>query len=134
MQLEDTKDKLYIYDLDKELAELESDEENPIFIPDIEKHLIKIPKHVLMSTGRELERTADNQLVLYGVPTSLSVPEDKDSVRKAIIEARQRAEQKKSDQQQTNHYDLTASDADATMGTDTDSAGDDMDCEPMEIE
>lgn len=141
MQLEDTKDKVYIYDLDKELADIESDEENPIFLPDIEKHLTKIPKHVLMSTGRELERTANNQLVLYGVPTSLSVPEDKDSVRKAIIEARHRAEkqpasQREPDQstklisQRTGNNDLTVDDVDSIM----DMAGDDMEVEPMEVE
>lgn len=137
MQLEDTKDKVYIYDLDKELAELESDEENPIFIPDIEKHLTKIPKHVLMSTGRELETTADNQLVLYSVPASLSVPEEKDSVRKAIIEARQRAEKKpvKPISQQTPSNDLTNNEIDdAAMSTDADIPIDDMEVEPMDIE
>ncbi|KAK8207882.1 hypothetical protein M8818_004135 [Zalaria obscura] len=34
------------------------------------------------------------QLVLYTVPKSLSVPEERDSVRKAIIEARHRAMKK----------------------------------------
>ncbi|KAF2146977.1 uncharacterized protein K452DRAFT_337319 [Aplosporella prunicola CBS 121167] len=89
MQLEDTKDKIYIYDLDKELAEIESDEDKPVFLPDIEKHLARIPKHLLV--GQDLQQTRDNQLVLYKVPSSLTVPEDKDSVRKAIIEARARA-------------------------------------------
>jgi len=89
MLLEDTKDKIYIHDLDSELAELESDEENPVFIPDIEKHLNRIPKQVLVS--QEPRSLANNQLVLYGVPTSLTVPEEHDNVRKAIIEARERA-------------------------------------------
>jgi len=35
--------------------------------------------------------TPEGQLVLYGVPNSLSVPEEKDVVRKAIIETRARA-------------------------------------------
>ncbi|KAK0654401.1 hypothetical protein DIS24_g5173 [Lasiodiplodia hormozganensis] len=143
MQLEDTKDKVYIYDLDEELAELESDEETPIFLPDIEKHLTKIPKHVLVSNGKELERTADNQLVLYGVPASLSVPEDKDSVRKAIIEARHRAEQKSTSLHESNgstdvllqqpgKHDLAG--ADDVMATDVNGLTDDMEVEPMEIE
>ena len=34
---------------------------------------------------------AGMQVVLYSDPKSLTVPEDKDSVRKAIIESRQRA-------------------------------------------
>ena len=92
MRLEDTKDKIYIYDLDSELAELESDEENPIFIPDIEKHLSKIPKEVLLD--REPHSTANTQLVLYGVPSSLTVSPEHDSVRKIIMESRQRAREK----------------------------------------
>lgn len=143
MQLEDTKDKVYIYDLDEELAELESDEETPIFLPDIEKHLTKIPKHVLVSNGKELERTAENQLVLYGVPASLSVPEDKDSVRKAIIEARHRAEQKSTSLHESNGStdvllqhpgnNYLAGGADDVMATDVNGT-DDMEVEPMEIE
>ncbi|KAI9687265.1 MAG: hypothetical protein M1822_002308 [Bathelium mastoideum] len=92
MQVEDTKDKVYIYDLDAELAESEPDEEHLVFIPDIERHFAKVPKHVL--TGQDEEANKDNQLILYQVPTALSVPENKDSVRKAILEARSRAQQK----------------------------------------
>jgi hypothetical protein len=88
MQVEDTKHKVYIYDLDKELAESESDEERPIFIPDIEKHLNKIPKHILI--GDDARALANMQMVLYNVPSSLTVPQEKDSVRRAIIESRQR--------------------------------------------
>ena len=39
---------------------------------------------------------ASKQLVLYRVPSSISVPEEQDSVRKAIIEARARLREKKS--------------------------------------
>lgn len=91
MQVEDTKDKVYIYDLDKELAEVESDEDRPVFIPDIEKHVMKLPKSVLL--GDDVKAAANKQMILYRVPTSLSVPEDKDSVRKAIIESRRRAQE-----------------------------------------
>jgi hypothetical protein len=92
MDLEDTKYKTYIHDLDAELEEaaVESDEERPIFMPDIEKHIMKLPKHVMQSMLDE-KAMQNQQLVLYGAPTSLSIPEDKDSVRRAIIEARQRA-------------------------------------------
>lgn len=88
MQIEETPHRVYIHDLAAELSDIESDEENPIFLSDIEKHLAKIPKHVLM--GPEPKATKDNQLVLYNVPSSLSVPEEKDNVRKAIVEARAR--------------------------------------------
>jgi hypothetical protein len=90
MELEDTKHKVYIYDLDKELEGCESDTEGkPIFIPDIEKHLNKLPKVVLI--GDDARNAAKNmQMVLYSVPSSLTVSEDKDNVRKAIIESRRR--------------------------------------------
>ncbi|KAJ9648604.1 hypothetical protein H2199_001459 [Coniosporium tulheliwenetii] len=91
MQVEDTKDKIYIYDLDKELAELESDDEAPIFLRDVDKQLYQIPKHVLAGPPQEPRNT---ELVLYKVPESLSVPREQDSVRKAIIEARARARER----------------------------------------
>jgi hypothetical protein len=88
MLVEETPHRVYIHDLAAELSDIESDEENPIFLSDIEKHLAKIPKHILV--GPEPKATKDNQLVLYNVPSSLSVPEEKDNVRKAIVEARAR--------------------------------------------
>lgn len=88
MQVEDTPHRVYIADLDAELSDIESDEDNPIFLQDIEKHLAKIPKHVLV--GPEPQPTKDNQLIVYAVPSSLTVPEEQDSVRKAIVEARGR--------------------------------------------
>jgi hypothetical protein len=92
MEVEDTSDRVYIYDLDKELAESESDDERPIFIPDIEKHLLaRIPRHVLV--GNDAREAAKNmQMILYQAPTSLTVAPDKDNVRRAIIEARKRAQ------------------------------------------
>lgn len=92
MQVDDTKDRVYIHSLDDELADIESDDEKLTFLPDIEAHLNKIPKHIL--TGQKLDEKEGQELVLYTVPTSLSVPSDQDSVRKAILEARQRAQDK----------------------------------------
>jgi len=92
MQVEDTPNRIYIHDLAAELSDIESDEENPIFLADVEKHLSKIPKHVLM--GPEPKATRDNQLVLYNVPSSISVPQEEDNVRKAIVEARARMREK----------------------------------------
>lgn len=92
MQLDDTKDRVYIHDLEEELADIESDEEKLIFLPDIEKKLSRIPQHVL--TGSRPEVQEHQELVLYSVPSSLSVPAEKDTVRKAIVEARQRAREK----------------------------------------
>lgn len=92
MQVEDTPHRVYIHDLAAELSDIESDEDNPIFLSDIEKHLQKIPKHVLAAP--ELRPTKDNQLIIYNVPSSLTVPEEQDRVRKAIVEARARIRDK----------------------------------------
>ena len=89
MQVDNTRDRVYVHDLDAELVDNESDEEILIFLPDIEKSFTKIPQQVL--TGRQ----HDNQeLVLYSVPKSLTQNEGNDSVRKAIIESRHRAREK----------------------------------------
>ncbi|KAG5927908.1 hypothetical protein E4U42_001550 [Claviceps africana] len=95
MHLDDSKHKVYIYNLDDELAPESSDDEDGklVFLPNIEKHLRenRIPPHVLANRDGHL---AGMQLVLYTDPRSLSVPEHKDSVRKAILEARQRTREK----------------------------------------
>jgi anthranilate phosphoribosyltransferase len=88
MQVEDTPHRVYIADLAAELSDIESDSDTPIYLSDIEKHLSKIPRHVLL--GPPPKPTEHNQVVLYNVPTSLTVPEEQDNVRKAIVEARQR--------------------------------------------
>src|ERR1700710_1511530 len=94
MQVDDTKHKVYIYDLDAELSDSESDDGKLVFLPDIEKHLreSRIPPSILANSEGEL--AGNNQLVLYNIPSSLTVPEEQDSVRKAIIETRARARAK----------------------------------------
>lgn len=99
MQLDNTTDKVYIYNLDDELSDGDSssDEAKLIFLPDIEKRLrnTRIPPSVLANSEGELAgRNLHTDLILYTVPSSLSVPEDRDSVRKAIIETRARAREK----------------------------------------
>lgn len=90
MQLDDTKDRVYIHNLDDELADIESDEEKLIFLPDIEKKFNTIPRHILIGEKKD----SNQELVLYNLPPSLSVPVEQDNVRKAILEARQRAKEK----------------------------------------
>ncbi|KAJ4164352.1 hypothetical protein LMH87_006029 [Akanthomyces muscarius] len=90
MHIDDSKHKVYIYNIDEELAEdSEPDEAKLVFLPDIEKRLreTRIPPQILANSEGEL---AGMQLVLYSDPKSLSVPEAKDGVRKAIIETRRR--------------------------------------------
>jgi len=94
MLLDNTKYKVYIHNIDDELSsDSEAEEGKLVFLPDIEKHIrnmhVQIPRSLLPK-----EEGNDRQLVLYGVPSSLSVPEERDSVRKAIIETRARAREK----------------------------------------
>jgi len=97
MHLDDSKYKVYIYNLDDELSSdddtTSADDGRLVFLPDIEKHLRanRIPPHVLANSEGEL---AGMQMVLYSDPKSLTVPEEKDSVRRAIIESRHRAREK----------------------------------------
>lgn len=117
MEVEDTAHKVWIHDLDAELASLGDDldgsgADRVVFIPDIEKKLNKIPRHVLM--GRRDEDEIDlgmlegaGQLILYKVPTSLSVPEERDGVRKAILESRARAREKSGRERERNGREVS---------------------------
>ncbi|KAL2005016.1 hypothetical protein VTN00DRAFT_2866 [Thermoascus crustaceus] len=96
MLLDDTKHTTYIHDLDRELAEIEAQEQCIEFLPEIEKKLTSIPKAILTD-----QKPKNNEIVLYRVPTSLTVPKERDSVRKAIIESRARARQKQAEDQKT---------------------------------
>jgi hypothetical protein len=103
MQLDDSKHKVYIYDLDAEISDSESDDDGRlVFLPDIEKHLreTRIPPSILANSEGEL--AGNNQLVLYNVPSSLTVPEAQDSVRRAIIETRTRV---KANQEENRNAD-----------------------------
>jgi len=97
MRLDDTKDRVYIHDLDSELAEIESRENDIAFLPEIEKRLMAIPKCFVAKRP-----PTNNEIVLYRVPASLSVPEDQDTVRRAILDARARARNREG-QNKANH-------------------------------
>ena len=88
MHVDDSRDRIFIHNLDDEIADDEPSEERLIFLPDIEKRFTNIPKSLLEAHGPPL---SGNELVLYSVPESLTVPKEQDIVRKAIIESRQRA-------------------------------------------
>lgn len=96
MQMDDSPNKVYIYDLDEELSDVEPQEEKIIFLPDIERELTKIPKKLL--TNQSPPPTT-NEMVLYTLPSSLTVPEEQDSVRRVIMEARARARQQQASEE-----------------------------------
>jgi hypothetical protein len=83
MLVDDTKYTTYIHNLDQELAEIESP--GLVFSPFAAK-VLAVPTSVLSDS-----KPSGKELVLYTEPSSLTVPQDKDSVRKAIIESRARA-------------------------------------------
>jgi hypothetical protein len=94
MNVDDTRHRVYVQNLDAELAEIEANEpdERLIFLPDIEKHFSRLPEHIF-SNPQDATRQ-QQELVLYSIPKSLTLDESQDSVRKAILEARQRARDK----------------------------------------
>ncbi|OBT89401.1 hypothetical protein VE02_02034 [Pseudogymnoascus sp. 03VT05] len=117
MRLDDTKHKVYIYDLDKELEEIESseDENKLVFLPDIEKRLLnrRIPSSVLANKDGELAGMNKSQaMVLYDIPHSLTLTDEKDSVRKAILESRRRAQEKLGVGQPADHEETSKIPAD----------------------
>lgn len=120
MQLDDTKDKIYIYNLDDELSDVESEEEKLIFLPDIEKRLTKIPKSVLASSDRP---ATSSEMILYNVPQSLSIPQEQDNVRKAIIETRARARERQARDAEASQVPWRT---DPTHGSTLDSLGNHM--------
>ncbi|KAM7194489.1 hypothetical protein V8F33_007199 [Rhypophila sp. PSN 637] len=116
MHLDDSKHKVYIYNLDDELSsesEAEDGSGRMVFLPDIEKHLRdkRILPSYMLNNGLTAGPSdpADMALVLYQIPSSISVPEEQDSVRKAIIEARARMRERQlAEQQQQQEKTTTA--------------------------
>ncbi len=88
MPVDETKDRIVIHDLEAEIAEIEAAEPKTMFLPDIDKKVSAIPQRLLQDQSGNTNNT---QMVLYEVPSSISVPKEKDAVRKAIIAARARA-------------------------------------------
>jgi hypothetical protein len=86
MMLDDTKHTIYIHDLDSELADSDAQEYSITFLPEIGAKLGTLPKLLTVDTQPQ-----NNELVLYRDPKSLSVPEEDDYVRRAILESRRRA-------------------------------------------
>jgi hypothetical protein len=88
MAIDETSNRIFINDIDAELSD--DEEEKLIFLPDIEKRFMRIPKSVLTSSSTNSSNATSNELVLYNVPSSITIPESQDSVKKAIIETRAR--------------------------------------------
>lgn len=100
MRLDDTKDKVYVHDLDAELAEIEDQEPRIEFLPEIEKKLAAFPS---LLESRALS-PSQGQLVLY---RPISFPEEVQNARKAIIESRKKARENSNDQKSVQRTEKT---------------------------
>jgi hypothetical protein len=113
MPIDETKDRIVIHDLAAEIAEIEAAEPKTIFLPDIDRKVSAIPQTLLQNQSGNTNNT---QIVLYEVPSSISVPKEADAVRKAIIAARARAREKQAQELEKEHMAIAIShtDTDAT--------------------
>ena len=128
MLLDDTKHTTYIHDLDRELTESDSTPGALILMP-LAERLLTVPESVLSDDHQNASQ--GKELVLYTEPSSLSVPREQDSVRRAIIESRARTRALKS--QQFAHSDKTS--VPISLHTDTTSdITNGFDDDPMDID
>lgn len=118
MTIDETPHRIIINDLEAEIAAIEADEAAraaSVFLPDVDKKVSAIPQRLLQDGTRNIVApiahpspgldagayadAAGSALVLYRDPSSISVPEEEDVVRKTIIAARQRAREKAAEDQ-----------------------------------
>ena len=90
MTVDETPSKIYIHDLAAEIAEIEASEPKDFFLADVDKRVSAIPATLLQGGKAD----PNMQLVLYREPSSISVPEEDDAVRKAIVDARRRVRER----------------------------------------
>lgn len=90
MPVDETPSKVYIHDLAAEIARIEAEEPKDMFLLDIDKRVSALPAKLFQNSSPD----PNTQLVLYREPSSISIPEDEDAVRKAIIEARKRVRER----------------------------------------
>jgi hypothetical protein len=144
MTVDETPHRVIITNLAHEIAQIEADEaaaSHTVFLPDIDKKVSAIParflqNHPPQNPSPSLSLNPNTALVLYRDPISITVPEEEDAVRKAIIAARTRAREKqaaewKERDREGQNQDIELDDA----MTDHSSHGDrDEDLDAMEIE
>ena len=109
MPVDETKDRIVIHDLAAEIAEIEAAEPRTLFLPDIDKKVSAIPQRLLQNRSGNTNNT---QMVLYEVPSSISVAKEADAVRKAIIGARARAREKQARELEKQDIAFAISDTD----------------------
>jgi hypothetical protein len=117
MTIDETPHRIIIHDLSSEIAQIEAEEaahNTTLFLPDVDKKVSGLPHHLLqqgqnhdrhdplrmeLELGRPAAENPNTALVLYKDPSSITVPEEEDVVRKTIIDARRRAREKAVEEQ-----------------------------------
>ncbi|KAI5847245.1 hypothetical protein DFP73DRAFT_373861 [Morchella snyderi] len=101
----DNPNVVFVHNLDDELlSDEDEDAKGIVFLPDIEKKLTRVPYDIARgsSGGGEMRQPQQAEtstaLVLYTVPTSLTVSAEQDGVKRAIIEARERIRKKQAEE------------------------------------
>lgn len=122
MLLDDTKNTVFIHDIDRELAESNTQEDTISILPGVAGTLLSIPNTLIADT-----KPQSHELVLYREPKSLSIPEEQDNVRRAIAETRARARQARLDHPPATESSAVKSD----LGIINDYDGDVMDIDPV---
>jgi len=173
MALDSDPNRIIITDLSSEIAQIEAEEASSqpyhhlIFPEDIDKKVSALPHH-LFTQGQNHDRhpqsfsqvggggiprppeNLNTALILYKEPSSISVPEEEDVVRKTIIEARRRARERTAEEQKERelleresqrralqrHRDNPMIDHtfQGEQNIDTEEEVDDDDLDPMDIE
>jgi hypothetical protein len=130
MPIDETKDRIVIHDLAAEIAEIEAAEPKTIFLPDIDRKVSAIPQTLLQNQSGNTNNT---QMVLYEVPSSISVPKEADAVRKAIIAARARAREKQAQEPEKEHMAIAISHTDTDATSAQQESHDMLDPDAMDI-
>lgn len=117
MPVDDTPNRIVIHDLSAEIAAIEAEETAAaatMFLPDIDRKVSSLPHKLLggrsphSSPRQPLSppsrpgpptENLNTALVLYKDPSSISVSEEEDAVRKTIIAARMRARERQAEEQ-----------------------------------
>jgi len=115
MPVDDTPDRIWVHDLDAEIAEIEAEEakeRDRVQLSEAGNQYAKIPDHLLKQNSKFDDPASNMQIILYRDPISISVPEEDDAVRKTIVEARKRMRENQTQTEQQGETVLQDSSSD----------------------
>lgn len=109
MPLDETADRVWVHDIDAEVAEIEAEEarHGGIELSEAAKEYSKIPEHLLKQNPQAEDPAANMQVILYQDPISISLPEEEDAVRRTIVEARKRMRDKQAEEREKEQLSVS---------------------------